>query len=122
MPNAEYYARNRAKILEQSRASYWRLKGKAVAEGRIYRKVDGRKAHLKAHYDMTLEEYEALVAEQNGVCFVCGGVNPKNPLHVDHNHQTDQVRCLLCTRCNTAVGVLEDPKLPAWLAYLEAHV
>lgn len=61
---------------------------------------------------------------QGGVCAVCeqpqlGDI--KN-LAVDHNHETGEVRGLLCNRCNPALAILDDPAwLAAALAYVEAH-
>jgi len=63
-------------------------------------------------------EYEAQAAKQGHVCAVCG--NPevnvirggKCRLAVDHNHKTGRRRGLLCVRCNTALGLLnEDPTI-----------
>jgi len=29
-------------------------------------------------------------------------------LAVDHNHKTSEIRGLLCSRCNTAIGLIQD--------------
>jgi hypothetical protein len=58
---------------------------------------------------MTVEEYDILLESQNFVCAICGGVNPNNKrLCVDHNHETGQVRGLLCDCCNRGIGQLKD--------------
>lgn len=82
----------------------------------------GRKAALKAHFGMTLEDYEAKLAGQNGVCAVCHKTTAKR-LAVDHDHATQQIRGLLCHRCNLALGLFDDNKLLMLRAvrYLEEH-
>jgi len=49
------------------------------------------------------EEYEALPK----ACEVCG--NTEN-LCIDHDHITGKVRGVLCSRCNSALGLLGDSK------------
>jgi hypothetical protein len=65
-------------------------------------------------YGITLIAYEARLAEQQGVCAVCGkaeGVFGRHgeikKLAVDHNHITGEVRDLLCDVCNRTIGMLE---------------
>ena len=73
--------------------------------------ISSRSAHLKRMYKITLEDYEKLSEEQNHVCFICGKgeMNNKNKvLCVDHNHETGKVRGLLCGRCNSALGQLDE--------------
>lgn len=60
---------------------------------------------LQRTYGITLEQYNELVKEQNGLCAICK--KPKK-LHVDHNHKTSKVRKLLCGSCNTAIGLLNE--------------
>jgi hypothetical protein len=66
-------------------------------------------------YGLTLDEYDALVARQNGLCAICGEPPIKGRgrrLVVDHDHQSGRIRGLLCGACNVAIGYLrEDPLL-----------
>lgn len=66
-----------------------------------------RAVNLKGAYGITLDDYEALLTAQGGVCAICRQPSVKN-LHVDHDHATDAIRGLLCANCNTALGLLAD--------------
>jgi hypothetical protein len=59
------------------------------------------------NFGLTLKEYQAKMASQQGVCAVCHLSSAKR-LAVDHCHTTKQTRDLLCHRCNLALGLLED--------------
>jgi hypothetical protein len=59
-------------------------------------------------YGMTVADLDAMLLAQHGVCAICQ-VAPA--AHVDHDHQTDKVRGLLCFRCNAALGQLGDDPL-----------
>lgn len=81
-------------------------------------KASMRQRQLKHHYGITQDDYDLLLAQQDGRCAVCGMLPNGKPqtngaiLHVDHNHATGQVRSLLCQDCNQAIGLLkEDPAL-----------
>ena len=43
-------------------------------------------------------------------CAICGksALDQKQRMCVDHNHETGQIRGLLCTHCNKALGGFED--------------
>ena len=78
-------------------------------ELRTYRREYARKhpgLHLR-RYNITEEDYDALLSQQGGVCAICGRP-PEKRLSVDHNHVTDAVRGLLCMPCNRAIGLLGD--------------
>src|SRR5438445_350801 len=51
--------------------------------------------------------YDQLLAEQNGVCAICGCLPTYRRLALDHCHETGKIRGLLCTRCNIALGHIE---------------
>ena len=74
--------------------------------------------YLKRKYGITLEDYEEMVEAQLGVCAICAGP-PLNKgrgdvamFDVDHNHDTGEVRALLCAMCNRGLGqFVDDPEL-----------
>lgn len=68
--------------------------------------------------DITPEQYDELHDLQAGKCAICGRAEPVSGrrLAVDHDHQTGLVRGLLCTKCNTTVGWVEQH--PSLIAYL----
>ena len=69
---------------------------------------------LKRKYGITVDQYNAMLKAQGGVCAICGKTKEQNGarLAVDHCHDTGIVRGILCIRCNVTLGVLgEDPVL-----------
>lgn len=73
-------------------------------------------------YNLTPERYSEILSEQDGLCGVCRGpIDGKRRGPVDHDHDTGQVRGILCHGCNTALGLLKDDPntLRAAIAYLE---
>jgi hypothetical protein len=70
---------------------------------RPYDKAARRLATLR-RFGLTPPDYARLLLAQDGVCGICKRP-PKNlPLHVDHDHQTMEIRGLLCHRCNRGLG------------------
>ena len=53
---------------------------------------------------MTLQEFKALESSQDG-CAVC---SKQVKLVVDHDHSTNEIRGLLCSNCNTGLGMFKD--------------
>lgn len=79
-----------------------------------------RDKELLKKYGITLDDWNRMYKEQNGVCKICGKPETKidrrlgivRRLAVDHCHDTGKVRGLLCTECNQAIGLLHhDPKI-----------
>jgi hypothetical protein len=86
---------------------------------------------LWRNYGITVEYYNVLLAGQSGKCAICGLV-PLNQcnrgrlsgrLHVDHDHDTNEIRGLLCSNCNTGIGLLGDNRETVFAAvhYLDVH-
>jgi hypothetical protein len=65
-----------------------------------------RKDLLK-RYNLTVENYNKLVVIQNNKCKICQ-VLPRTYLYVDHCHKTGIIRGLLCQKCNSGIGLLQD--------------
>ena len=67
-------------------------------------------------YGLTVGEVEAQRKTQNNRCAICGihadGIPHKNfkhnPLVIDHCHETDEFRGLLCPTCNIGLGQFKD--------------
>jgi hypothetical protein len=65
---------------------------------------------LQKRYGITLEQYNQKLTQQHGQCFICGRTSKENKkaLAVDHDHETGEVRDLLCAKCNLAIGCIEE--------------
>jgi len=83
-----------------------------------------RAQHLKRKFKMTVEEYDAILEKQNGVCLLCKNVcDTGNSLAVDHDHDSGKIRGLLCKNCNTALGLFKDnvDVMTRAIEYIEMH-
>lgn len=93
-------------------------------------KTTQRRTWLKTNYNLTLERYAEMLAEQRGVCALCFCPETRKTrgkefwLTVDHDHKTGKVRKLLCHKCNAGIGFMgENPdRLRAAAAYLESFL
>lgn len=85
-------------------------------------KVSNRESAWRSQgIPMTWDLYQELMESQDGKCAICGGVNPSgNGLPADHDHDTNELRGLLCTKCNVGLGWLER-NLDNAVAYLRLH-
>jgi hypothetical protein len=110
-----------ARELKQRRE--WRKRNPEIA------KQQDRNRLLKGKFGITEAEYERRVIEQKGLCAICGQPEKavlsgkvKN-LAVDHCHETDTVRGLLCCSCNRGIGMFRDNSdlLLAAADYLQRH-
>jgi endogenous inhibitor of DNA gyrase (YacG/DUF329 family) len=69
-----------------------------------------RAKQLRDNYGITIEQYNQMFDAQDGKCAICGRHQSefKRHLSVDHDHTTGKIRKLLCTACNSAVGLLRE--------------
>ncbi|MCU1603049.1 MAG: Recombination endonuclease [Frankiales bacterium] len=65
----------------------------------------GRHCHLMLRYGIAAAAVERMIEEQSGLRARCGE-NP--PEHVDHDHETGEVRGILCFNCNGGLGQFKD--------------
>lgn len=87
-----------------------------------------RNYRLKRDFGIDHAEYERMLASQGGRCAICGTTDPGHHSRdghfcIDHDHRTGEVRKLLCHKCNTMLGIVDDDQ--EWLAkaikYLSEH-
>lgn len=75
-------------------------------------KLMRQREKFKARYGITVEQYDQMVIDRNGKCDICHkvptGKGSAARLNVDHNHDTGEIRGLLCWQCNVAIGYLKD--------------
>lgn len=86
-------------------------------------KLYGRRSAFRRLYGIEYEAYQEACAAQDGVCSVCSEPNPGGrALSVDHCHQRDVIRGILCDRCNRGIGLFRDRPdlLRAAADYLDA--
>ena len=114
------------KLCRTTRANA-RYAAKKAADPEGYADVR-RDQQYQKKYGITLEDFNKLLSLQNGECAICRRTGEESGgrgkiLHVDHNHDTNEVRGLLCHPCNTAIGLLQDsPKVTrAALEYMETQ-
>ena len=75
----------------------------------------------KYKYGLSKRQFFALLESQNGRCAICQREIADSRVAVDHNHETGEVRGLLCPQCNSGIGLLQDSPaiIRAAAAYLE---
>jgi hypothetical protein len=73
-------------------------------------KLRRRHKRLKDTYGIGIGEYQDMLEEQDFKCAICEThVDDLNfPLDVDHDHDTHEVRGLLCRKCNLGIGLFKD--------------
>jgi hypothetical protein len=82
-----------------------------------------RNLKLMAKYGITQADFDQLWMQQEGLCAICKIGLDAVKACVDHNHETLEVRGLLCNVCNQGVGYFgDDPgRLDAAAAYLRSR-
>jgi hypothetical protein len=65
---------------------------------------------LKRRYGISIDDYNLMFDTQNGCCAICKKHQSelKKSLFVDHDHNTEKIRGLICFRCNAALGLFND--------------
>lgn len=96
---AAYRERNRKEIAAKRRAYY--------AANRVVERARNREAQLKHMYGITIAQYHAILNSQGGLCAICRGESV-DFFCVDHDHETNEIRGLLCRFCNSSLGRFGD--------------
>lgn len=87
-------------------------------------KAAAARANNLRKYRLTPERVREMEIAQGGRCAICANAPPAGTrLVVDHDHETNIVRALLCTHCNLILGHARDDagRLILAAVYLEKH-
>ena len=120
---AEYYKKNREKILEQKKE--YSKREDVREKKRKYMKIYSSRPEIKQRYKMlkiektyglSEEDFKTLLSDQESMCGICGTEftedisleKRSHSPHVDHCHTSGEVRGLLCVNCNAGLGQFKD--------------
>jgi len=72
-----------------------------------------RRAKMKYRYGLSYEDWLEMWESQDGKCAICGKIfiTPSDA-HIDHDHKTDELRGLLCKKCNFGISFFDDDPEP----------
>lgn len=136
--NAAYRAKNAAKLTEYNREyrakNLERVRKSTVESSRKWRARNPEKvaAAHKRDYETkhpTSIRHREILSLQHGVCAICYGTErsthkgrPRR-LAADHDHVTGEWRGLLCSSCNTMIGLARESQavLQRAIEYLAKH-
>ena len=121
--NREYRKENPETVKESNKK--WRENNRetvnAIQRRYIERNLESRKetvkkskyTHIKRIYGLSKEQFFEMMKNQNDCCAICFVHKEEQfykTLAIDHCHKTGRVRGLLCSNCNTALGLFKDNK------------
>lgn len=112
-----YYSRNTDEVRAQMRA-------RANARWAALSPDERKNLKLKECYGITLDDWKVMLEGQGNKCAACGVADPgKRGWQTDHCHTRKFVRGLLCTHCNTGIGLAKEnlETLESWVRYLKTH-
>jgi nitrate/TMAO reductase-like tetraheme cytochrome c subunit len=126
----EYYKKNAHLIKIQKRKYYLKNKKRITKTNELYKlnnpekyKLNTKKTVLKKRYGLSYEKYQEMIKNQNNQCAICHKHQSelKQILCIDHDHNTNKVRELLCNKCNVALAAFENFDNKPFLEYLKKH-
>ena len=122
-----YRDNNKEKIKQYEKMYTIKNKEKQRKKDKLYyanNKEKERERKFKQKYNLSLDEYNAMLKNQDNKCLICGNeLKDKQKIHIDHCHKTGKVRGILCARCNTRLELVENhPEIiQSMFTYLELH-
>lgn len=109
---------------ERDRSNSYRANLREVNPVKL--QLSSRNTKLKKYYGLSIDKVEAMKKQQNYCCFICKeheSTIKSYGLVVDHSHETGSIRKLLCSNCNTALGLVKEniSILNNMVNYIETH-
>lgn len=113
--NRRYKKRNPEKVKEYKKRYYLKHKDSIKKQKKEYALKNPEKAlrwklnpYYRQYKNFSLQKYNEFLQKQNNVCAICEKPENGKRLAVDHCHLTDEVRGLLCQKCNRGIGIFND--------------
>ena len=114
----KWHDKNREAVRKYQKEYREKNKEKIKAWAREYQRTvykhKIRAQHIKKKYGLSLEEVNFLLEKQNNSCAICKRDltftthKKADTAHIDHCHETGQVRGALCIQCNLGLGAFKD--------------
>jgi hypothetical protein len=113
-----------------------RISGKSIyckkCRARLAKEQRQKRPAEKSQYDryrrygISKEKFDSMMETQENRCAICKTDKPSTAygiFYVDHCHKTGAIRGLLCHKCNTGIGLLnDDPSiLESAILYLQKY-
>lgn len=95
-------------VLPEMRIKVDRAKDALSVEVKKRRPIERLTRERLDKYGLTEDDVHSMLDAQGGCCDICGVEFHQYEFHIDHDHKTGTVRGLLCSKCNTAIGFLQD--------------
>jgi len=86
--------------------------------------IQTRDRALKSTYGILLKDKKRMFRKQGERCGICKNTLPEmTKSHVDHDHNTQEIRGILCRNCNLGLGNFKDSVeyLKNAISYLQTH-
>ena len=98
-PMAQRREKNRLQRMQSDKRTLYRRNYLIKKNGKISRELT----------ILELSPYQFMLEKQGGVCAICKKTcSSGKSLAIDHDHDTDEVRGLLCGKCNRGLGIFND--------------
>ena len=123
----EYYKENMEKKKQHYKQNYEDHKEEIRQRHKRYKeehKKELRQHFVQKKYGLSPEEYDAMLKAQDNKCAICKKqFKDTKHIHIDHDHTTGKVRGILCSYCNTMLGMAHDNLeiLQEGINYLKRH-
>jgi hypothetical protein len=101
-----YTGRKDCKDCKNAAARQWRKDNPENVKRHLVRMRERTK---ERRYGITQEDFNKMLTDQNNKCKICKIIFISSKgTHIDHCHDTNIVRGLLCNDCNLALGQFND--------------
>ena len=84
------------------------LRRKKKREAKYWKKWNRDLSVKVKKYNTSFEKFLSILSKSGGKCDICREPLSQKNYTVDHNHKNNEIRGILCRKCNAALGLLKD--------------